>query len=88
VWALVILSYKVPGFPVRNVLGAIARMAVAGALGGEAMWLVARHVGANTGPGALGRLIVAGVTGVAVYVAALAGQRAPELGPLRRRFGR
>jgi putative peptidoglycan lipid II flippase len=83
-WALQVLSYKVRGFPLRTVLASIFRMAVAAALGGEAAWLVAHNVGGNTGAAALGRIIAGSVVGLAVYVAILAVQRAPELGAVRR----
>jgi putative peptidoglycan lipid II flippase len=83
-WALQVLSYKVRGFPLRPIIASIFRMAVAAALGGEAAWLVAHNVGANTGPGALGRIVAGSVVGLAVYVAMLAVQKAPELGAVRR----
>lgn len=83
VWALVILSYKVPGFPYRDVLASIFRMTVAGALAGEAMWLAARNVGGNAGVDALARLAAGGIAGAATYLAALILLRAPELNAAR-----
>jgi putative peptidoglycan lipid II flippase len=85
VWALQVLSYKVPGFPHRDVLRSIFRIAVAAVLGGEAAWLVADRVGANTGAEALTRLLAGSAVGLAVYVAVLALLRAPELRTITRR---
>ena len=55
VWAIQVLSYKVPGFPIGEVFASFWRMIVAGALAGEVAWLVAgtarrrrrRHGGAG-----------------------------------------
>jgi putative peptidoglycan lipid II flippase len=85
-WALQILTYKVPGFELRAVLGSVARMVVAAALMGEAVWLVARALGGNTGGGALLRLSAGTLIGVAVYAGLLALMGAPELDALRRRL--
>lgn len=87
VWALQVLSYKVPGFPFRDVLASVARIAVAAVLGGEAAWFVADRVGANTGAAALARLLAGTAVGLVVYVAVLAVVRAPELRTLTRRRG-
>jgi putative peptidoglycan lipid II flippase len=85
-WVLQVLSYKVAGFAVRPILVAIARMLLATALMGEAMWIVADAVGGNTGLDAIARILVAGVAGVAVYAAVLVALGAPELDALRRRL--
>ena len=85
-WVLQILAYKVPGFELRAVLGSLARMVVAAALMGEAVWLVARALGGNTGGGALLRLTGGTLIGVAVYAGLLALMGAPELDALRRRL--
>ncbi len=85
-WVLQILTYKVPGFELRAVLASLARMAVAAALMGEAVWFVARALGANTGGGALLRLSAGAVVGVLVYAGLLALMGAPELDALRRRL--
>jgi putative peptidoglycan lipid II flippase len=85
-WALQVLSYKVPGFALRDVLGNLWPMLVAGVLAGEAMWLVATNVGGNAGAEALLRLVVGGLVGVAVYVAVLAALRVPEVTALRDRM--
>jgi putative peptidoglycan lipid II flippase len=78
-WALQVLSYKVPTFPVRSVLWGLLPMVVAGALAGEVMWLVAVNVGGNTGGEAVLRLAVAGLAGIAAYVAVMFILRVPEL---------
>ena len=88
VWAIQVLRYKVPGFPMGEVLASFWRMIVAGALAGEATWLVAQWVGGDVGSAALVRLVVASIAGVAVYVAVLLALRAPELDAVRRRFAR
>jgi putative peptidoglycan lipid II flippase len=88
VWALQIMSYKVPGFPVRDVLTSIARMVVAAVLAGEVVWLVTRGLGGTTGTEALLRLVVGGVVGIVAYVGLLAAQRAPELAAIQDRIRR
>ena len=50
-WALQVMTYKVPGFPLRPILGSLWRMLVAGAVAGEAAWLVASRVGGDAGLG-------------------------------------
>ncbi len=42
VWALQIIGYKVPGFPVREILRSLWPMLLAAAVMGEVVWLVAR----------------------------------------------
>ena len=54
VWALQVLTYKVPGFPLRDVFASLWRMALAGVIAGEVTWLVARQVGGEEGMDALG----------------------------------
>ena len=85
-WALQVLSYKVPGFPLRPLLGALYRFLLASAVMAEGVWVVARTVGSNSGAGAVLRLTAGTVTGVAVYLGVLAVLRAPELDELRHRF--
>ena len=63
-WALQVLSYKVPGFPLRPILASLWRMVVAGAVAGEATWLVASRVGGDAGWPASVRLVVGAVVGV------------------------
>ena len=85
-WSLQILSYKVPGFAVRPMLGSLYRMGLASAVMAEAVWAVARLVGANSGAGAVVRVGVATIVGAVVYVGVLAVLRAPELDELKGRF--
>jgi putative peptidoglycan lipid II flippase len=86
IWALQILSYKVPGFELREIYLSLFRILVASALMGESVWFVTRNIGANSGGGAFGRLIVGTIVGVAVYGALLTTMGAPELDALRRRL--
>ena len=85
-WALQILGYKVPGLPLREILASLFRIVVAAALMGESVWFITREVGGPEGAGAIGRVIVGTIVGVAVYGALLATMRAPELDALRRRI--
>lgn len=85
-WAMQVLSYKVPGFPLRPLLGALYRFLLASAVMAEGVWVVARTVGSNSGAGALLRLTAGTATGMAVYLGVLAVLRAPELDELRHRF--
>ena len=85
-WAMQILSYKVPGFAVRPLLGSIGRMLLAAALMAEAVWLVTQQVGANAGLDAVARLTVGTIVGVTVYVGVLMLLQAPELDAVRRRL--
>lgn len=85
-WAIRILSYKVPGFSVRTVATSIWRMIIAAALMGEAVWLVTNQIGGNVGVDAVMRIVVGGAVGLVVYVAVLAALRAPELDALRRKL--
>lgn len=86
VWALQVLSYKVPGFPLGEILGRIAHMGLAGLLAAEAIWVTTDPIGGNTGGGAVLRLAVGSLVGTAVYVAVLAVLRAPELTAVWRRL--
>ena len=85
-WALQVLSYKVPGFPLRSVMGSLWRMLVAGVIAGEVTWIVADRVGGVSGVAAVVRVVVGGVVGVAVYTGVLVVLRAPELAALRARL--
>jgi putative peptidoglycan lipid II flippase len=83
-WVLQILSYKVPGFSLREVGASIARIVLAAVLMGEAVWFVARRVGGDVGVEAAARVAVGTATGLVVYVGLLLALGAPELAPLRR----
>jgi putative peptidoglycan lipid II flippase len=85
-WAMQILSYKVPGFAVRPLLSSLGRMLLASILMAEAVWLVTQPVGGNAGIDAVVRLAVGSVVGVAVYLGVLVLLRAPELDAARRRL--
>jgi len=78
-WVLQILSWKVPGFSVREILWSVFRMLVAAALMAEIVWLVVRQSGSNEGAGAATRVVVGSIVGVIVYFALLLLMRAPEL---------
>jgi putative peptidoglycan lipid II flippase len=92
VWAIQILAYKVPGYPVREVFASFWRMIVAGALAAEVAYVVAHFMGhgpaADVGMVALWRVIVASIVGLAVYVAVLMALHAPELATIRARVTR
>jgi len=85
-WALQILSYKVPGFSVAAIMSSLWKMIVAAALMGESVWFITRVIGDNSGGGAILRLIVGTVVGVVVYGGLLAAMGAPELDALKRRL--
>jgi hypothetical protein len=61
-------------------------MLLAAAVMGEVVWLVARAVGTNSGAGAASRLVVGGLSGIAVYVGLLVALGAPELAAARDRL--
>jgi putative peptidoglycan lipid II flippase len=81
-----VLSYKVPGFPVRSILGSIVRMLIAAALMAEVVWLVTQQVGGNVGIDALVRVVVGALIGLAVYLGLLYAMGAPELDAVRHRL--
>jgi putative peptidoglycan lipid II flippase len=85
-WALQVLRYKLPSFPLDDVVASLWRMAVAAVVMAEAVWLVARVVGANSGPGAVVRVVACTIVGAAVYVGVLSVLQSPELHDLRSRF--
>jgi putative peptidoglycan lipid II flippase len=85
-WAMQILSYKVPGFAVRPLLTSIARMLLAATLMAEAVWLVTQQIDGNTGVDAVVKLAAGTAVGSAVYLGVLMLLRAPELDAVRRRL--
>jgi len=87
-WVLQIMGYKVPGFPVRELFRSLWPMLLAAAVMGEVVWLVAGAIGSNSGTGAVSRLVVGGLSGIAVYVGVLAALRTPELVAIRDRLPR
>ena len=80
------MSYKVPGFPVREILRSLWPMLLAAAVMGEVVWLVAGAIGSNSGTGAASRLVVGGLCGIAVYVGLLVALGTPELAAARDRL--
>ena len=87
-WALQVLSYKVPGFPAREVLVRGWPMLVAAVLAAEAAWFVNRWIGGNTGAEAVVGVTVGGVIGLALYVGALVALQVPEIDAARSMAGR
>ena len=87
-WALQVLSYKVPGFPAREVLVRGWPMLVAAVLAAEAAWFVNRWIGGNTGAEAVVGVTVGGVIGLAIYVGALVALQVPEIDAARSMAGR
>jgi putative peptidoglycan lipid II flippase len=82
-WALKVLSYKVPGLPLREIASSGWRMLLAAVLMAEAMWLVTHGVAADHGWSGLAQLLVGGGVGLVVYGAVLVALRAPEVAVLR-----
>jgi putative peptidoglycan lipid II flippase len=85
-WALQVMSYKVPGFPLPEIVSSLWRMAVAVAIAGEVTWLVTSHVGASAGTGAWLRIILGAIVGLVAYGVVLVVLKAPELTAARARL--
>ena len=85
-WALQVLRYKLPAFPLQSVVASLWRMVLAALVMAEAVWVVAGAVGANSGSGAVVRIVVSTIVGAAVYVGILSLLRSPELDDLRSRL--
>jgi putative peptidoglycan lipid II flippase len=85
-WALQVMAYKVPGFPLRDVVSSLWRMVVAVAIAGEVTWLVVSHVGSSAGGGAFARVVLGAIIGLGAYTAVLVLLRAPELAAIRARL--
>jgi putative peptidoglycan lipid II flippase len=81
--ALYVLKVKVRGFSALDVLLGLARLVIAAASMGIVMWVVLRPIGANSGGGALVKLVVGSAVGVLTYIGALTVLRAPEVEHLR-----
>jgi len=88
VWALSTLSYKVRGLRVREVLDGMWKMLLAAVLMAEAMWFVTHRVDSDVGWQGLTQVVVGGLVGIIVYVAALVALRADEVEWLRQRLAR
>jgi hypothetical protein len=63
-------------------------MTLASVVMAEVVWVVARTVGDNSGPGAVLRVVTGTVVGALVYVGMLLVLGTPELDQLRARFAR
>ena len=87
-WALQILSYKVPGFSLAELWSSAWRMVLAALLAAEAMWVVSRYVGDDSGAAAMLTLAVSGTAGLAVYTVVLVMLRLPEVSALQERVRR
>jgi putative peptidoglycan lipid II flippase len=85
-WSLQILRYKLPTFPMHDIVASLWRMLLAALVMAEAVWIVARAIGANSGPGAVVRVVVSTILGTAVYVGMLWVLRSPEIHDLRTRL--
>lgn len=83
VWALKVLSYKVPGFPLREIASSGWRMLLAAVLMVEAMWFVTHRVAGSSGVDGLAQIVVGGVVGLVVYAAVLLVLQAPEIDALK-----
>ncbi len=84
--ALLVLSYKVPGFSLADIYASLWRMFLAAIVMAEAVWIVARVVGANAGGGSVARVVAGTIVGTAVYVGVLLALRTPEMDQLRNRI--
>lgn len=82
-WALKVLSYKVPGLPLGEIWASTWRMLLAAGLMAEAMWFVTRDVADDRGFDGLAQLVVGGAVGLVVYVAVLVAVRSPEVAAVR-----
>jgi putative peptidoglycan lipid II flippase len=86
IWALQVMSYKVPAFRLRSVFGGLWRPLLAVVLMSEAMWIVANRADGDQGWEALAQIAIAGTVGLIVYVAVLVVLHVPEVAGLARRL--
>jgi peptidoglycan biosynthesis protein MviN/MurJ (putative lipid II flippase) len=87
-WTLLIISYKVPGFPVGAIMRRLAPIVLASIVMAEVVWLVTQRFGSTAGAGAFMRVAVGAALGVAIYLGLLLVLQVEELDALRRRFAR
>jgi putative peptidoglycan lipid II flippase len=85
-WALQILRYKLPAFPMGSIVSSLWRMFLASIVMAEVVWVVAQLVGANSGVGAVVRVVVSTIVGTATYIGMLRVLRSPELDDLYGRL--
>jgi putative peptidoglycan lipid II flippase len=87
-WAASVLSYKVRGFPLRELAASIWRTVLASVVMAEAVWLVSRQIGDNDGLGAVARALTGVTVGVVVFVGVLRLLGSPDLAELTGRLRR
>ncbi len=85
-WALQILRYKLPTFPLGDIFASLWRMGLAALVMAEVVWVVARVVGENAGSGAVVRVVVSTIVGTATYLGMLLVLKSPELDDVRSRL--
>ena len=85
-WALQVLRYKLPTFPLGDIFASLWRMGLAAIVMAEVVWVVARMVGSNSGSGAVVRVAVSTVVGAAAYLGTLLLLKSPELDDVRSRL--
>jgi putative peptidoglycan lipid II flippase len=85
-WSLQILHYKLPAFPLHTVFASLWRMGLSALVMTEVVWAVARVIGANSGSGAVVRVVVSTIVGTAAYAAMLIVLGSPELDDVRSRL--
>ena len=86
VWSLQILRYKIPSFPLGDIVASLWRMGLAALVMAEVVWVVAQLVGGNSGSGAVVRVVASTIVGTAAYVGMLLLLQSPELHDLRSRL--
>jgi putative peptidoglycan lipid II flippase len=86
IFALAVLEAKVPIFEMRAMLISLVPMVLSAVVAAELAWGIGRIIGATAGIGALIRVVVCGVVGLATYGAMLALFKVPEVHYLGARF--
>jgi putative peptidoglycan lipid II flippase len=86
--ALVVLGRRVGGVDGRRLAASLARLTLATAVMGLAVWAVTRTVGGSSGAATLVEVVAGIVVGVAVYAGTLVVLRADEVAGLRSRLVR
>jgi putative peptidoglycan lipid II flippase len=85
-WALQVLRYKLPDFPLSVVFASLWRMGLSALVMAEVVWVVAGVVGENSGSGAVVRVVVSTVVGAGAYVGMLVMLKSPEVDDVRSRL--
>lgn len=86
--AVIALRHRLGRFDGARVTRSVVRITIASGALGAVSWLVATLIGYGSAPRALAVLFAAGIAGVVVYVAVLAGLRADEVTELRHALRR